>query len=439
MTRVKKKKVAYIVVMYPRVSHTFVQNEVWALRDHNVDVTTISIRKPGKDQLLSRRDEFDAAHSINVLPLSWKSAQNILMTALRHPVALSKTIAEALRKAPKTARAKLWSLFYVTESLVVWNEAKHRDIRHLHAHFANVGSDVAHLASFFGNLVSDTASEWTWSFTMHGPAEFSDVKRFGLKQKAEAANAIACISDFCRSQLMALTPPESWAKMQVVHCGVDLTRFAPVDRTGRSDQGRPVEILSVGRLVPVKAQHLLIEAIARLKADGVNVHLTLVGDGPSRGALQRSVSERQLNDVITFTGNVGQDHIRNLYEAADIFALPSFAEGVPVVLMEAMATGLPVVTTRIAGIPELVEHGESGLVVSPGNLDALLEALRTLLNDDELRHLYGKAGRKAVEEGFDIQATSRQVLSLFNIETTIDLVDNSDVLDVSDVASLPAR
>lgn len=414
---------AYVVVMYPRVSHTFVQNEVWALRRHGVDVTTFSVRRADSANILSRRDESDAQSTVSILPLSGRTfIQRHILPIARHPVAFFKTAKQAMANAPKGIRAKLWSCFYLMEALAVWSEARAKGIRHLHAHFANVASDVALLAAAFGNRTEDSkrrrsntwgsgegSREWTWSFTMHGPAEFNDVERFNLRYKANSADAIACISEFCKNKMSALANAESASRMQVVHCGIDLDRFPFIERTHGTE---PLRVLCVGRLVAVKAQNVLIDAVAKLVHEGVDIELILVGDGPMRGELEAQVQALAIMHNVTFTGNVGQDGIRDIYRNVDIFALPSYSEGLPVVLMEAMASGLPVVTTAIAGIPEMVRHGESGLIVQPGDIESLSSAIRTLALDPSLRLAYGANGRKVIEQSFDVDQTSKQLLGL---------------------------
>jgi glycosyltransferase involved in cell wall biosynthesis len=245
---------------------------------------------------------------------------------------------------------------------------------------------------------------------MHGPTEFFDVREHRLAQKAESARVVVCISEHARSQVMGLVPTSHWHKLRVVHCSVDSGRFAPVDRRGRGAR----EVLTVGRAVPVKGQTLLIEAMAELKRRGVDARLTLVGDGPQMPELRELVERLAVADRVDLTGAVGQDEIGALYARADVFAMPSFAEGLPVVLMEAMATGLPVVASRITGVPELVDDGVSGLLVAPGRVDGLVAALERLLGASaEEREAMGRAGRERVVAEFDADTTAAQLLAAF--------------------------
>ena len=290
---------------------------------------------------------------------------------------------------------------------MAWQHWRRQGVRHIHAHLAAVPADVAMLASHLGRLTG--VGPTSWSFTMHGPTELWDVSWFGVADKVRHADAVVCISDFARSQLMALVDEAEWAKMRVIHCGVSPARYAAVADPPRT---RP-RILCVGRLVPEKGQAVLVQALALLAERGVDAELEFVGDGPSRSTLVGLVARLSLEDRVRFAGSVGQDAIDAHYEAASVFCLPSFSEGVPVVLMEAMACRRPVVTTAIAGIRELVRDGESGVLVSPGRADELARALEVLVSDPSLRHRLGEAGRRHVASNYDIDSCAEQLDELF--------------------------
>ncbi|MCU1488009.1 MAG: glycosyltransferase family 4 protein [Actinomycetia bacterium] len=400
--------VGYLVSRYPAVSHTFVQREVTALRDLGVEVDTFSVRAGAA---LSEVDRVELATTTALLPPSATDLLGLAAVALRHPGATWRLVREAVAASPGGPKAALWQVFYAAEALLLGRHLRRRGITHVHAHFANVASDVARLATRFAELTGGTA---TWSFTMHGPTELADVKGFGLAGKVTDADLVVCISDFARSQLMALVGEEHWDKLTVVHCGIDPSRFAPVDRD-RPD-GAPLEVLCVGRLVPEKGQSLLVDAVDDLRRRGVDVRLTLVGDGPSRPAIEAQVTRLGLRDHVHIAGAVGQDQILDHYARADVFCLPSFAEGVPVVLMEAMATELPVLTTRITGVPELVDDGANGVLVRPGRADALADALAELAKDPDRRRELGGTGRRKVEAEFEVTRSAQLLARLFRGE-----------------------
>ncbi len=273
--------------------------------------------------------------------------------------------------------------------MAVWRRCRDRGIRHLHAQFTNQVTDIALLVTRYE---SGSSPPWTWSFTVHGPDEFYEVSRFNLRAKVESADFVVCISDFARSQLMAQVPEEHWGKLCVIHCGIDPEVFSPPAE--RNGAGR-LDVLSVGRLVPFKGQGLLIESLAALAARGIDARATVVGWGETQPGLESLAAQLGVSERVTFTGALGQDEIRALLGAADVFCLPSFAEGVPVSLMEAMAMELPVVSSRIMGIPELVEDGVSGRLIAPGNVEELTAALAGLAGDPAERSRLGQAGAEA--------------------------------------------
>ncbi len=405
-------KIAYLVGRYPAVSHTFIQREVAALRERGLEIDTVSIHAVGADQLLTETDRREHSTTYSVLPPRWAGLLRAhLEAAIRSPRRYLAALALAFRLSPPGLRGRLWQLFYFAEAMVVWRRCRSREIRHLHAHFTNQVTDVGLLVTEY---MRGAEPPWSWSFTVHGPDEFYEITRFNLAPKVERADFVVCISDFARSQLMALVPEEQWDKLHVVHCGIDTGVFTPSSET---EGGTGLRILCIGRLVPVKGQAMLIEAIPRLLEEGVDARATIVGDGPTRGRLEVLSDRLGVADRIRFTGAVGQDAIRDHYDAADAFCLPSFAEGVPVSLMEAMAMEVPVVTSRIMGIPELIEDGVSGLLIAPGNRDQLVRALARLATDPRERQRLGKAGRRKVAADYSLSASADQLHTLFSSQT----------------------
>ena len=192
--------------------------------------------------------------------------------------------------------------------------------------------------------------------------------------------------------------------------GVDLIVFSP--RPFRENPA-PFEVICVGRLAPAKAQQILIQATETLVKEGYDVRLRLVGDGPDRHRLEQYVTACKLSKHVVFEGALNQDRVRELYRQADIFALASFAEGVPVVLMEAMAMEIPCVATCITGIPELIRDGLDGLLVPPSDASALAEAIARLMDDANLRRRLGLAGRRRVLEKYDLTRNTERQARLF--------------------------
>jgi glycosyltransferase involved in cell wall biosynthesis len=406
------EKVLYIVSRYPAISHTFIRDEVKGLRAMGAEVHTVTIRATDPSDLLSPDDREEAEQTKVVLPMSGRDAfRSQVIPLVCHPFAYLATLREALRRKPPGLRSLLWQFFYFVEAMVVWRTAEDLGVTHVHAHFANVACSVGSLATEFGRRVDHrTPSPWTFSFTMHGPTEFMAMEQHALGSKVESADFVICISDFCRSQLMLNVPHDHWHKLHVVHCGIDPERFRPAARPARAGA---IRVLFVGRLVEAKGAPLLLDAVAELSRRGLQANVVLVGDGPLRSALQQQAESLGIAGAITFAGAVGHDRLSDFYEEADVFCLPSFAEGVPVVLMEAMATALPVVATNIAGIPELIDHDVSGILIPPGRVDLLADALLRLAEAPELRKMMGKAGRETVLSSFESSDTVRRVHAVF--------------------------
>ena len=401
--------VAYLVSRYPAVSHTFIHREVEGLRAQGVDVSTYSVRPAEPHERLTAADEEAFRTTATILGRS--AAQIVraqLLALIMHPRAYVGSLRRALATGPRNPRAWLWQLFYFLEAVVLLRLLQRKPARHLHVHLANNAADIARLTVDLGHRQGDEA--WSWSFTMHGPTEFSDVRGSDLAAKVRDAAYVICISDFCRSQLMGLVEETHWEKLHVVHCGIDVDRF-PDLRAARADRAGPLRVLNVGRLVEEKAPAVVIEAVARCRAAGQEVSLRVVGNGPLRQRLADLAAELGIAEHVELTGSVGQDTILEHYEWADVFCLPSFAEGVPVVLMEAMSTGLPVVTTAIAGIPELVEHGVTGFVLAPGRVDLVVDAL-IALRDPKARERFSEHTRRSVQDAFLTSTTAAQVRQL---------------------------
>jgi colanic acid/amylovoran biosynthesis glycosyltransferase len=246
--------------------------------------------------------------------------------------------------------------------------------------------------------------------TIHGPDEFNDPAGFLLREKVAAASFVCAISAYGRSQLARVSTSEHWDKIEVAPLGVDAGIFAP--RTFRAAP-EPLEIACVGRLAPAKAQRVLIGALSRLVRQGRSIRVRFVGDGPDRRVLEKEAAALGLTGRIAFEGSVNHDRVRDIYRETDVFALASFAEGVPVVLMEAMAMEIPCVATWITGIPELIRSELDGLLVPPADEEALACAIARLQDDPALRERLGKAGRLRVIEKYDLGANVRRLAAIF--------------------------
>ncbi|MHB8233886.1 MAG: glycosyltransferase family 4 protein [Solirubrobacteraceae bacterium] len=421
--------IAYLTTSYPSLSHTFILREVLALRRRGFEIHTISLRRTAGEHLLSRDNREASATTFAVRPPRRRAGLQAHMRALsRHPLAYLRTLHEALRLARAGGRGRLWQVFYFAEAIIVWRHCAQRGARHIHAHHASPPADVALLAAHFGEAAGEGPA--TWSLTMHGSTEFWDIRWFGLAEKIRRARMVVCISDFTRSQLMALVEERHWPKLRVVHCGVTPGEYAGLPA---AHADRP-QILCVGRLVREKGHAILLQALARLHRQGYEPLVVFVGSGPTRESLERLAHELALEGQLSFAGAVGQDQIKRYYAESSIVCLPSFAEGLPVVLIEAMACGRPVVASAVAGVRELIRDGRTGLLVAPGNPDELAQALGTLISSAELRETLASAGRRQVVREFDIERSADQLDGLFRA-----MLEPADVTDGADASAEEAR
>ncbi len=389
--------VAYLTGEYPRATDTFIQREVSALRQHGLTVLTCSIRRTDKEHLVGEEQRSEAATTFYVLQAARRLPHLVgchLRALISRPGRYSSALLMALRKRPSGLKALLYQLFYFAEAVILSDHLQKNDVKHLHNHIAKSSCTVAMLTSRLSGI--------PFSFTLHGPDIFFEPFHWQLSEKIAAASFVSCISHFCRSQAMIFSAPEHWEKLHIVHCGVEPERYQrkTICRNGN-------QLLFVGRLAGVKGVTLLLHAVAKLSCQYPDLHLTLIGDGSDRTMLEAETKRLGLETKVTFAGYKSQDDVAAAFLKSDIFILPSFAEGLPVVLMEALAAGLPVVTTRIAGISELVEDGKSGILVPPGDAESLTDAIRDLLNAPAKRISMGEVGTRKVQAEFDIRKEAR--------------------------------
>lgn len=387
-------RLAYLVSRYPAVSHTFVLREIRLLRERNFEINVASINGPDRaDESLTPQELEEKSRTYyvkrqaakDIIPAHFKSL-------FRDPIQYLKGLGLALSLGGADLKQVLYGVFYFSEALLLGEWMAKKGIRHVHIHFANPAAFVGLLASkVFGT---------TYSLTVHGPAEFYDAIKGNLAEKIARAAFVLCISDFAKSQLMKVSRWEDWQKIEVVPLGVELDKYSPPNFREKPET---FEMLCVGRLVPAKGQKVLVDILEKLLSKKRKVKLRLVGDGPDRKALENEVKKKGIESAVSFEGSVDQDRIISFFQKADIFILPSFDEGVPVALMEAMAMKIPCVSTNVAGIPELIENNTNGILVPPSNLGALVNAVESLMDNGGLRRRIGEAGRKKIEEKYDLR------------------------------------
>ncbi len=395
-------KIAYLVNHYPAISHSFIRREILALERLGHEILRISVRG-WTDPQRGTEDQLEQARTRYILR---GGAVPLLVSFLRilatNPVGLCRAIALTFKVGLRAERPLPVHLIYLFEAcqVAVW---LHREkAQHLHVHFGTNSAEVAMLVGELGGP--------PWSFTAHGPEEFDKPKFIALPEKIRRARFVVAVSSFGRSQLLRNVPHAYWPKIKVVHCGLEPAFHETIAAPAAGDERR---LVCVGRLCEQKGQLLLIEAARLLAERGTQFELVLAGDGEMRGEIEALVATYKLAGVVRITGWISSDEVRSEILASRALVLPSFAEGLPVVIMEAMALRRPVVTTFVAGIPELIIHGEHGWLVPAGDLESLAAAMEECLaTAPEAITRMGESARQRVLQRHDVDKEAAKLAEL---------------------------
>jgi colanic acid/amylovoran biosynthesis glycosyltransferase len=393
-------KIAYFINHYPKVSHSFIRREILALERQGFVVQRIALR--GWDGPLPDQEDCDERERTSYVLRRgpWALLVPTMRALLRSPGRFFAALRLAVKMGRDSDRPLPYHFIYFAEAcaIVPWLTAF--GALRIHAHFGTNSTEVAMLAHALGGP--------PYSFTVHGPDEF--MKELGLGEKIHRAGFVIAISCFGRSQLYMRSRYVDWPKIKVVHCGLEKA-FYDVDCAPPATAPR---FVCVGRLSEAKGQILLLEAAARLAAKGINFELVLAGDGPMRDELERLIVKFGLTKQLRITGWISSDQVRDEILAARALVLPSFAEGLPVVIMEALALRRPVLATYVAGIPELVMPGENGWLFPAGSVDELATAMEDCLtkSPEELQAM-GHAGYNRVVAGHSIDTEAAKLAELF--------------------------
>lgn len=398
-------KIAYILNTYPSPSHSFIRREINALEAQGHEVLRLAMR----GDTAALKDEGDRLEATKTRHLLREGAGPLLRAMLSQAGRVTAALPAALRAGKAGAGAgvpgtggRLRHMIYLAEAAQVAQIALAEGAGHLHAHFGTNAAMVAHLAHRISGL--------PYSFTLHGPEEFDAPLPLSLPEKIASAKFVAAISDFGRSQLMRWSEPALWPRLEVVHCGIEPAKFAaPLPLPEGS--GRMV---AIGRFSEQKGQLLLIEAMALACRSTPDLHLTLVGDGALRAPVEAAIARHGLGSRVTLTGWLDEAGVRDELARAHALVLPSFAEGLPMVVMEAMAAARPVLATFIAGIPELVEPGKTGWLIPAGDAEGLARAMSDLARTPaaELQQM-GLRGRARVLQRHDVAQEAAKLARAF--------------------------
>jgi len=401
-------RIAYLINQYPKVSHSFIRREILALERAGVDVVRVSVRG-WNDVAADAADEVEKGKTRYLL----QGGVGPLLTAMlvcmvTSPWSFLVALASAVRFARGSLRPLPLHLVYLFEACLLKRWLRELRCDHLHAHFGTNATEVVYLCHQLGGP--------GFSFTVHGPEEFDMPAALHLPKKARLARFVVAISSFGRSQLLRWIDAADWSKVRVVHCGLDgdflAQTLTPPPHTQR--------LVCVGRLCEQKGQLLLLRAVHRLREQGLRLELVLAGDGEMRPQVEALITELGIADQVRITGWIGGDTVRKEILQARALVLPSFAEGLPVVLMEAMALGRPVISTYIAGIPELVLNGINGWLIPAGDVQALAEAMRDVIeHDDRALAAIGERAHERAISRHSIDTEADKLLTHFRAAAAI--------------------
>jgi colanic acid/amylovoran biosynthesis glycosyltransferase len=394
---------AYLVNSYPAASQTFIRREIAAIEAEGVPIRRFAIRA-WDTKLVDPEDQAEAARTRKILEVGLpRLVLAMLATSLTRPVRFARALGSVWKLGGVSDRGRLVHLVYLAEACLLRRWLEQDGIEHLHVHFGTNSAAVALLCRRLGGP--------RYSITVHGPEEFDQPLALSLGEKIKHASFVVAICSFGRSQLWRWAGLGDWAKVHVVHCGVD-PRYLDAPASPPSSSPR---MINIGRLVEQKGQLILVEAAARLRDQGRDFEVIVIGGGTFREALEARIKELGLLGHVKLVGwKSGEEVKQELLDSRGL-VLPSFGEGLPVVIMESLALRRPVISTYIAGIPELVRNGETGWLVPAGDVEALADAMARLLDapPEQLERM-GEAGARAVALDHDVRIEARKLLQLIN-------------------------
>ena len=394
--------IAYLINQYPGISHTFIRREIEALERRGLKIARYAVRRSAHG-VIAEEDKREDAKTRHIVGAATPALLRDALAAIaRAPVRAAAALSHALALGARSDAGLLKHVLYWGEALIVSTWMRRDGARQVHAHFGTNSATVAMLAAEIANV--------DFSMTVHGPEEFDRPGLIGLKEKIEKAALTFGVSSFGVSQLRRLVAPAHWARIKIAPCGVERAFW---QGAGAAPDGR-AHFVCVGRLCEQKGQLTLIEAAARLKQEGRDFRLVLIGDGEMRSEIESAIENSGLQDIVTLAGWRTPDEVRAEIERSRAFVLPSYAEGLPVSIMEAMLIERPVISTYVAGIPELVRPGENGWLAPAGDAAGLADAMRSAIDApiDDIRAM----GRLAHQRAFarhDIDAAAAVIAEAF--------------------------
>jgi colanic acid/amylovoran biosynthesis glycosyltransferase len=401
--------IAYVMTHYPRVALSFITDEIDMIERLGISIRPFAMNTPEPGELKTSDAQRRSAGTI-YLKRSWSALwAGFGALLLRHPVAAARLLGTAIASARYDLALIARRLSHVLQASAVARECDDLGIRQIHAHFGQAPATIAWFAAEILNF-RKRGPRANWSFTIHGFHDFVDAGVARLDLKSASAAFVVCISDYTRAQLCRVADPRDWPQFQVIRCGIDLTRFS---FRGERPTNTPPRAINVGRLSPEKGQLPLVQAVALLKQQHIAMDLVIIGDGPSEVTIRQEIAHLGIEDRVTLAGELSPPEVRACLAEADLFCMASFAEGLPVSMMEAMAVGVPVVATNVGGIPELAIKGATALTVPAGNVAELALAMAHVAGDEGLRKRLSGNARARVIEMHSLEPNVRQLFDLF--------------------------
>jgi glycosyltransferase involved in cell wall biosynthesis len=394
--------IAYFVNQYPKTSHSFIRREIAAVEAAGVPISRFAIRSI-PSEVVDEADQQEAAKTRYLLDVGAVGlVKALLSVAVSRPGRFFEALQLTWKIGQKSDRGLLLNFAYLAEACVLLRWCDQAKVSHVHTHFGTNSATVSMLCRILGGP--------SYSVTVHGPEEFDKPQAIALTEKIRHAAFIVAVCAFGKSQLYRWCDYTQWAKVHIVHCGVDTMflqhPYVPIPTEPR--------FVCVGRLSEQKGHLMLIEAAGQLAAEGRSFKLVLVGDGPLRSQIESLIRQLKLETHVEITGWATNTQVQQQVLAAQVLIAPSFAEGLPVVLMEALALCRPVISTYIAGIPELVQPGKSGWLVPAGSVEDLAAAMRIALHTppDQLEQM-GKQGATLVAQNHNAATEAAKLIELF--------------------------
>ncbi len=388
--------IGYVLTHHPRDSQTFIQAEIDALRDRGHPVSVWAMNQPGSNDLTTEAARVEHQSTSYLKSNRSRTASRAALRLFRRN---RGALVSSFRLATATSGAdpRRWAraISHWLDALVIWDQAASAGVEHLHAHFGQTPSTLTMVVGQISQRAGVGPSVWT--ATVHGPSEVVNPAEARMAEKARAARVIVAVSEFTRSQILPWIDPQDADRVRVVRCGIDLDRFEGESGSDRSG------IVFVGRVTQAKGIWTLLEAMRHLKEAGIDLPLTVIGDGDLMAEAQGR--GRDFGIDVTFVGSKSSAEVAEYLERAAVFCLPSYDEGLPVAIMEAMASGAAVVTTPVGGIPELAIDGQTALLVAPDEPEELARALARLTTDTELRQRLVVQASAAVAASHDASQT----------------------------------